>query len=192
MKKWFTVVFCMSVFALPAQALTVEGVEIPETISINEKELKLQGAAIRSWYLVVNGYVGALHLEKPSKQPSEIFLDESRQRMTFTMLVSKMSARRIANAFYDAIQLNTTEKEQLELEQDLQLFMGMIDGSLKKGDEGVFEYIPGTGARVTIAGEEKGIIPGKKFFNAILKVWIGETPPSQRFKEEILGVTEQA
>ncbi|WP_448217380.1 chalcone isomerase family protein [Endozoicomonas sp. 2B-B] len=187
MKKLFIVAFGMALWQ-SAQALSMKGMEIPDVVKSDDTVLQLQGAAVRTWYLVVDGYIGALYLENPTTDVSRILSEESYQRMSFTILLSKMSARRMANAFYEAIQINTSEEEQKELEKGIAQFMGMIDGTLSKGESGTFEYIPGKGARVIIAGEEKGIIPGKKLFNAILKVWIGETPPNQKFKEGILGL----
>ncbi|WOG29949.1 chalcone isomerase family protein [Endozoicomonas sp. 8E] len=187
MKKLFIVAFGMALWQ-SAQALSMKGMEIPDVVKSDDTVLQLQGAAVRTWYLVVDGYIGALYLENPTTDVSRILSEESYQRMSFTILLSKMSARRMANAFYEAIQINTSEEEQKELEKGIAQFMDMIDGTLKKGESGTFEYIPGKGARVIIAGEEKGTIPGKKLFNAILKVWIGETPPNQKFKEDILGL----
>ncbi|MGI9278816.1 MAG: chalcone isomerase family protein [Endozoicomonas sp.] len=188
MKKLFIVVFGMALWQ-SAHALSMKGMEVPDVVKVSDGTvLQLQGAAVRSWYLVVDGYIGALYLENPTSDVSLILSEESYQRMTFTILFSKMSARRIANAFYEAIQINTSEEEQKELEEGIGQFMSMIDGTLKRGDSGTFEYIPGKGARVIIAGEEKGIIPGKKVFNAILKVWIGETPPNKKFKQGVLGL----
>ena len=175
-----------------AQAITLEGYEFPEEIqaSHNGPLMKLQGAAVREWYLVVKGYIGALYLENPGNSVDNILMDEGYKRMSFTVLFKKMSARRIASSFYEAIQINLTEEEQIELEPKLNQFMSMIDGTLKQGESGVFEYIPTVGAKVTIAGEEKGIIEGKKIFDAILKVWIGETPPNRSFKQGILGFND--
>ncbi|MGB1271035.1 MAG: chalcone isomerase family protein [Endozoicomonas sp.] len=59
----------------------------------------------------MKGYIGALYLEKPASTSEKIYASDSYQRMTFVMLVSKMSARRIANAFYDSIQLNSPPEE---------------------------------------------------------------------------------
>ena len=173
-----------------AGAIVLEGYEIPESVEISKKgtTLQLQGAAVRSWYFVVKGYIGALYLQNPSSSVVEILTDESHQRMSFTLLFEKMSARRIANSFSEAIQINTSDSEQSELMEELDLFMSMLDGSLNQGEAGIIEYIPGIGTQFTVAGEKKGVVPGKRIFNALLKVWIGETPPSQQFKDDILGI----
>ncbi|MFK0569785.1 chalcone isomerase family protein [Endozoicomonas sp.] len=177
--------------SLPAKALLINKYDLPDVIAAeNDKpELKLQGAAVRTWYLMVKGYIGALYLEEPTSSQEEIYASDSYQRMAFVMLVSKMSARRIANAFYDSIQLNSPPDEQKAMKDDLERIFALVDGSMKKGEQAVFEYLPGKGLRIEIAGVEKGVVPAsKEVFNLFLRVWIGETPPSQLFKEQVLGL----
>ena len=149
------ILFSLSV---PASALVINKYDLPDTIASNgdKPELILQGAAVRSWYLMVKGYIGALYLEEPTSNPEEIYASDSHQRMAFVMLVSKMSARRIANAFYDSIQLNSPPDEQEAMKDDLERIFALVDGSMKKGEQAVFEYLPGKGLRIEIAGVEKG------------------------------------
>lgn len=186
---------CLFSLSLPAKALLINKYDLPDVIAaVNDKpELTLQGAVVRSWYLVVKGYIGALYLEEPTSNPEKIYSSDSYQRMTFVMLVSKMSARRIANAFYDSIQLNSPPDEQEAMKDDLEKIFALVDGSMKKGEQAIFEYLPGKGLRVEIAGVEKGIVPAHKaVFNLFLRVWIGETPPSKAFKEEVLSISPTA
>ncbi|KEI71932.1 chalcone isomerase family protein [Endozoicomonas elysicola] len=178
--------------SLPAKALLINKYDLPDVISVgaDKPELQLQGAAVRSWYLMVKGYIGALYLEEPTSNVDEIYASDSYQRMTFVMLVSKMSARRIANAFYESIQLNSPPDEQEAMKNELETIFSLVDGSMKRGEQAVFEYLPGKGLRIEIAGVEKGIVPARKeVFNLFLRVWIGETPPSKTFKAQVLGLT---
>ncbi|MBO9483706.1 chalcone isomerase family protein [Salinisphaera sp. G21_0] len=185
----------LMLLSLPVNALVINKYDLPDTIAAegDKPELTLQGAAVRSWYLMVKGYIGALYLEEPTSSPEEIYASDTHQRMAFVMLVSKMSARRIANAFYESIQLNSPPDEQEAVKEDLEKIFALVDGSMKKGEQAVFEYLPGRGLRIEIAGDEKGIVPAnKELFNLFLRVWIGETPPSKPFKEQVLGVTPAA
>ncbi|WP_422467003.1 chalcone isomerase family protein [Endozoicomonas sp. ALC013] len=185
----------LMLLSLPVNALVINKYDLPDTIAAegDKPELKLQGAAVRSWYLMVKGYIGALYLEEPTSSPEEIYASDTHQRMAFVMLVSKMSARRIANAFYESIQLNSPPDEQEAVKEDLEKIFTLVDGSMKKGEQAVFEYLPGQGLRIEIAGDEKGIVPAnKELFNLFLRVWIGETPPSKPFKEQVLGVAPAA
>ena len=49
------------------------------------------------------------------------------------------------------------------------------------------DYIPGTGTRVTVNGEQKGVIAGKDFNSAMLDIWLGENPASSKLKKAMLG-----
>lgn len=140
--------------------------DIPDIIPAEDSTpaQSLQGAAIRGWYMVVKGYIGALYLEKPASTPEEIYASDSYQQMTLVMLVSKMSARRIANAFYDSIQLNSPPEEQKAMKADLDSIFSVVDGSMKQGEQAVFEYLPEQGVRTEIAGEEPvNRVPGNRF-----------------------------
>ena len=57
----------------------------------------------------------------------------------------------------------------------------------KKGDVIVLDYIPNQGTKVTIAGTEKGVIPGKDFNDAMLLIWLGDKPVTKDLRAKLLG-----
>jgi hypothetical protein len=59
--------------------------------------------------------------------------------------------------------------------------------TVKEGDVIYLDYIPGSGTRVTINGENKGLIPGRDFNNALLDIWLGEEPADKSLKKAMLG-----
>ena len=71
--------FCRLMLWQSAGALVLEGYDIPESVPVTEKNatLTLQGAAVRSWYFVVKGYIGALYIENPSTSVTEIRFSKS-------------------------------------------------------------------------------------------------------------------
>ena len=184
-----TAIFLLCLLSLPTKALLVNNYELPDKIFVEDAEMLLQGAAIRNFYLMVQGYIGALYLEEPSSDPETIFASQGYQRMSFLMLRPKMSSRRIANVFYESIQLNTPAEELLSYKKELDQIFSVVEGSLRRGDKAIFEYMPEEGVRIEIAGVDKGVFPAdKKLFNLFLRVWIGKTPPNERFKEKLLGL----
>jgi hypothetical protein len=60
---------------------------------------------------------------------------------------------------------------------------------LKKGAVVVLDYLPGTGTRISINGEEKLVIKGEDFFQAMLRIWIGNKPVDGGLRRAMLGDT---
>ena len=63
---------------------------------------------------------------------------------------------------------------------------------IKRGSVVFLDYLPGTGTRVTVNGEEKITIPGADFFPAMLQIWIGQTPVDGRLRDAMLGGAPRA
>ncbi len=175
-----------------SSALTIDGYEIPQVIPATSQhaELKLNGAAMRIYYGVVDTYIGKLYVENPISDELALVEADEYKRMVFQVVMKRISGRRMAKAMYDALQLNLSTEEALNLEERLQLMVDMFEGSLKKGQEGYIEWVPGVGSRIVIKGEVKGIIPGKDLNDAILNIWVGENPVGSTFKRQVLGLEE--
>jgi hypothetical protein len=184
--------FFSLVLSLPATALTIGGYEIPQVIPATSQhaELKLNGASMRIYYGVVDTYIGKLYVENPVSDEKALIEADEFKRMVFQVAMKRISGRRMAKAMYDALQLDLTEAEAVKLEERLQLMVEMFDSSLKKGEEGYIEWVPGKGSRIVIKGDVKGIIPGKDLNDAILKIWVGENPVGASFKRQVLGLEE--
>ncbi len=56
------------------------------------------------------------------------------------------------------------------------------------GDEIIFDYTPGTGTVVTIAGVQKGVVEGAAFNSALLSIWLGKEPVGEDLRDALLGV----
>lgn len=177
---------------LSSSALTIDGYEIPQIIpaTSDHAELKLNGAAMRILYGVVDTYIGKLYVENPTTDADALIASEEYKRMVYKIVLKRVSGRRIAKAMYDALQLNVSQEEAIRLEKRLQLLVTMFDSSLKKGEESYLEWVPSQGSRIVLNGVVKGIIPGKDFYDAILRIWIGDNPVGSTFKRQVLGLEE--
>jgi hypothetical protein len=81
-----------------------------------------------------------------------------------------------------------TEKTNI-LNQTMQFgeMFASIPG-LKKGDVLVLDWIPGVGTVCQMNGKKIGeVAPGLAFYNAILKIWIGDKPADGSLKPKLLG-----
>ncbi len=172
------------------QARTISDIEVAEEVQIDASSpvLNLNGASLRRTYMIVKTYVGGLYLENPTQDGSQIIESNEYKRMMFHVLLKRVTARKVARALKEALVVNITDEQNERLEPQINQFLDMFDGKLHKDDEVNIDYIPGIGTKVTIAGAEKGVIPGKEFSDALLSVWVGKQPVSDTFKDDILGI----
>lgn len=190
--RCFISMLLLLMLPLSSSALTIDGYEIPQIIpaTSDHAELKLNGAAMRILYGVVDTYIGKLYVENPTTDADALIASEEYKRMVYKIVLKRVSGRRIAKAMYDALQLNVSREEAIKLEKRLQLLVTMFDSSLKKGEESYLEWVPSQGSRIVLNGVVKGIIPGKDFYDAILRIWIGDNPVGSTFKRQVLGLEE--
>lgn len=177
--------------AQAADTVTVFGQEFPTELAATQDSphLYLQGASVRKVYGMVNTYVGLLYVGDKSVEPEKIASTDFSRRMEFHLLSNRVTSRRFVNVIEEGLALNTTREEMVEIEPRVQQLFKLFDYKFVKGTVGWIEWVPELQAsRVVINGETRGTVPGKDLSDALLRIWVGEHPVSERFKQEVLGV----
>lgn len=177
-------------WALQAQALTLEGVDVPERLPATKDspELHMRGASIRRVYGFVEVYVGALYIGDNTLADEQIIDADVARRMTFYVTSSRVSARRFTNAIQDGLSINVSKEKMEELSERLEQLVSLFDHKFVEGTVGYIEWHPESQSTIiAIDGNVRGSIPGKDLNDSLLKIWIGEKPVSERFKKEVLG-----
>ena len=165
-------------------ARTISGVALPATIEASGYTLSLNGAALRK-KAIFKVYVAALYLTETSATPSDILAADQPRRMEMHF-VRSVDKKKVCEAWEEGLEKNTPEASAALKQQFTELCGMMVN--IKDGQSYSFTYIPGTGTTVVAAGEEKGVLPGKEFADAILRCWIGPKPgPGEGFKKDLLG-----
>jgi hypothetical protein len=173
-----------SAFAFTAVAKEVEGVKLPDTATVAGKELKLNGAGVRS-FLFLKIYVGALYVESPSKDPAAIIAADSVRRVTMTML-RDMEKEKIADSIRTGFEKNS--KDALPALKDrMEKFIAQMPEKVTKGQVLELIYVPGKGTTVSGQGE-RTVVEGKDFADALFSVWLGKHPADDGLKKGMLGV----
>lgn len=172
------------VAAAPAGAATEAGVTMPDRATAGDRELVLNGMALRKKFFI-KVYVGGLYLaERQSSAEKVLAADAPRiMRMEFLYGVSK---NQMCDAWNDGLEANTPNASA-ELKRQFETLCGWMD-DIDDGQGAEFTYVPGSGTTVSVKGTEKGTIEGKAFADALLRCWIGPDPdPGEDFKEALLG-----
>jgi Chalcone isomerase-like len=192
MRKWISLIAALaSLMAAPAIAAEIEGVRIDEQIAAPGGQLVLNGAGVRTKLAFMKLYVGALYLPAKKAVAEEILKDAGAKRVAMHILIDELTAKELTASLNNSIAANLIPAEIALIEgrlRDLNRMMSTV-GVLKKGSTVFLDYIPNTGTRVTINGEEKIVIKGEDFFQALLRIWIGNKPVDGTLRRAMLGDT---
>jgi chalcone isomerase-like protein len=166
-----------------ALAREVAGVTLPDTITVEGKTLKLNGAGLRK-KAIFKVYVGGLYVENASKDAATLTASDQVKRMQLSVLRS-LSSHQVNEAIEEGFEKNS--KSQMgALKPRLAKLATMIP-NVEKGDEILLTYVPGKGTVVSAKGAEKGVIEGKDFADALFAVWLGPNPVQEDLKKALLG-----
>jgi hypothetical protein len=171
--------------ALPALAKEkdVAGVKFPETSSAGGKELKLNGAGLRT-KAIFKVYAAGLYLETPTKDAAQAISSDQTKRVRMFMLRDLEKAK-ITDAISEGMEKNN-KAAMPALRERLDKLKGAVP-DLKKGDELTITYIPGTGTQVQSKSGEALTLEGKDFADALFGVWLGAKPVDDDLKDGMLG-----
>lgn len=189
--KFFLILTSLASFSLYADTVKVFGKYFPTEHEANENspQLFLQGAAVRKVYGMVNTYVGLLYIGDTSVKPDLIASTDMPRRMEFHLLSNRVTARRFVNVIEEGLALNTTREEMVAIEPRVQELFKLFDYKWTKGTIGWIEWVPEKQAsRVVINDNIRGYVAGKDLSDALLRIWIGDRPVSERFKRQVLGL----
>ena len=180
------VLFCLLLVWLPAEAREMAGVMVQETIRDDDGAvLQLNGAGIRT-KMFFDVYLAQFYLEKPSASAAEAIAADGKKRMIMHFLYKEVSRDKLVEAWNEGFRNNTASEELAGLQARIDQFNELFE-DVRKGDVVVLDFHPATGTAVTVKGRQKGVIPGKDFNDAMLKIWLGEKPVTESLKKELLG-----
>ncbi len=168
-------------------AREVAGVDLPETVTqeTGMAPLALNGAGIRKKFFF-SIYVASLYLPAVSDDPAAILEADQPNRVQMDMLYSEVAKDKLVDGWNEGFESNQTAEELKPLRERIERFNGMFE-TLVTGDQVQLDYLPAQGTRVRINGEQRGVIPGHEFNQALLKIWIGESPVTSSLKRGLLG-----
>ena len=174
----------LTLAAVAAEAKNVAGVNLPDSVSVNNQTLVLNGAGLRK-KLFIKVYVGGLYLTARQSDAAAIIAADSPRRM-FMHFLYGVSKSQISEAWEEGLRDNTPNASA-DVKANFNKLISWME-PIDKGKQLVFTYVPGSGTIVEVNGVAKGTLPGKATADAIVNSWIGPKPgPGDDFKKAVLG-----
>jgi hypothetical protein len=181
-KRILTLVFAL--VSAPLLAATLAGITMPDTITVGDRTLVLNGMGVRS-KLFVKVYVGGLYLEQKSGDAKAIIQADTVKRVVLHFIYGEVDRGRMVESFTEGFEGNLPDKGK-SLKTQIDQFLGAVE-TMKKDEELVVTYVPGSGTTLAIRGKDKLTIAGQAFGQAVFSIWLGQKPPTDGLKNGMLG-----
>jgi len=183
MQKHVALAAALVLAAGPLIAASVDGVKVPDTVTVGAKTLKLNGAGVRK-KMIVRVYVCALYLENNSKDAAGIIASGDTKSMRLRMLRA-VEGSKISGAISEGFENNSASSMSV-LRPRLEKLAKLIP-DVKEGDEIALTWIPDQGTVVNVRGRDNGTIEGRDFADALFSVWLGANPVQDDLKAALLA-----
>lgn len=167
-----------------ACAKDIAGIQIADTIELENQPLQLNGAGVRSKFFM-DLYIGSLYV--PSQLSSTDAVLQAPVAVIRLNITSDMiTADKMRDAITEGFELATADNTA-DIQAQIDTFMGLFSEEIKLGDEFTFATSKVQGVTAFKNGKKQATIEGEIFRQALLKIWLGDEPAQKSLKEAMLG-----
>ena len=175
--------------ATASQAEKVGGVDVPDTMLVDGRPLRLNGAGLRQVPILgIEIYVAALYVPEPSHDPDAILRHPGHKAVVLHFLHGA-SKEQVQEDFRKGERINCGDGRCDP--QALPDFERIVQATpaIERGDTAMYIYDPGR-LRVYANGQLIGDYPDAALSRQLLLGFLGEHPPTERLKRQMLGLSE--
>jgi len=163
---------------------TVSGVKIDDKLSLEGKDLTLNGAGLRE-KMWIDLYVGSLYVTKKSTNAQDIIDSKDAAAIKLNIVSGMITSDKMIDAVNEGFE-SSTNKNTAPLKAKIDKFKGFFKEKINKGDSFIIMF-NGTETIVYKNGVKKGSIDGHDFKKALFGIWLGKKPADDDLKDGMLG-----
>lgn len=170
-----------------AQAAEIGGIPFEDQIKANDSTLVLNGGGVRT-KLVFKVYAMGLYLPQKADTPASIYQGSGPRRIELVTL-RELTAEQLSDALVEGLHKNLSKAEYEKLAPRIESLKSTMLGIGKAPAKTRISLdFTGSATRVTVNHARKGAdIAGKDFFDALLRIWLGDDPAQDDLKDRLLG-----
>lgn len=170
------------------QAKELAGVSVEDTIiAANGETLVLNGMGLRE-KLWIDVYVGSLYLGKKANNVAEVLSQPGALRIQMNFIYKEVDSKKLIKAWKDGFEKNQSQQKLSDLADRIPVFYSYFEQNAVKDDLYVIDYIPDVGSSVFKNNTLLGTIEGEDFKNALVEIWLGNSPADNNLKKGMLGL----
>ena len=171
-----------------ATAMEVGGVQFAATQLVQQSTLQLNGAGVR-YKAMFRVYAAGLYAPSKSTVVAEVSDTATPKRLHIVML-REIDSTELGNMFARGMEENAERGAMTRLLPGI-MRMSQVFSDHKRlvaGDSFQMDWVPGTGAVLTIKGKVIGEpFREPEFYRALLGIWLGPKPADWKLKDAMLG-----
>lgn len=168
---------------LNVAALTIEDVTFQESVSIDNRQIPIRGAALLRWLKIFKVYVAALYLPENSA-PDDVLADIPK-RLEISYLVS-IPGPDFGKGAEAVLERNHTRAELARLRARIDQ-LNAVYRDVKPGDRYALTYVPGRGTELSYNGRPLITIEGADFAAAYFGIWLGKDPIDSDMRRRLIN-----
>jgi len=168
-----------------AQAATLAGVEVEDTLQAGGATLQLNGAGLRDRFFI-KLYVAGLYTEAGSGAAEEIRQADAPMAITLDIVSDRVTRDKMIEALNDGF-ATATGGDTAPVADGMARLQAAMGDTMSAGSSMTFAYEPGIGTRVSRDGTEQAVIEGLPFKQALFGIWLSDRPVDKKVKTGLLG-----
>ena len=145
----FLVAMLVIFTSLEVSAMEIAGVDVPQSVTVGDKALVLNGAGIRK-KVIIKVYVGSLYLEAKQKEVGKVLADPGAKSIVMNFLYKEVSRKRTIEGWNKGFDSNHSTKDLTSLRKRIDQFNSLFT-TVYEGDEIRLDYLPGTGTQAPLS-----------------------------------------
>jgi hypothetical protein len=174
-----------------AAAMVVGNTTFADTLALTPDgpELVLNGAGERK-ILLFRIYAIGLYLPVRVRSMADAIAVKGPKRMHMVMLRDGITSKQVHDHVIARIEDGTQPSEMALMKARLEDLNRIIEAErvINAGGTISLDYIPGQGTIIRVNGAAKGEpMPGEDFYNALLRIWLGDRAKSLPLRDHLLG-----
>ena len=167
-------------------AKMVHDIDLPETVTIAGESLQLNGYGLRKKYFF-KIYLGSLYTREKATTTEQVLAMPGPKLIRMDFIHKKVDREKITQAFASGFANNSP---QLIDDPKLEQFLNLFNSDFVAGDQVDIELAADGTVRVRKNSESLGEINSTSLVEAVLLVYLGDSPADTDLKKGLLGANQ--
>jgi hypothetical protein len=170
MRRMLVAILIVFALATIADAREIEGVQVPDTMSAGDQTLVLNGAGVRTKYLM-DLYVGGLYLKQKSQDAKAIIAADEPMAIRLDIISGLITSEKMTKTTEEGF-VASTGGNTAPIQAEIDSFIALFKDGIKKGDVYELLSLPGKGVESYKNGKLVATVPGLEFKKALFGIWL--------------------